>query len=377
MSGQKKNTNDYTVAWISALSRESAAVILDRYHGEEEIPGGDDEAGYTFGEIGPHKVVVACLPIMGPTELARCVTALKHQYRRLRFVMLVGVAAGAPSQACDVRLGDVVVSMPGKKHGGIVQYDFGTKRQDCDHLDLRNASHGQPSHTLINAVHKLENQYKRSPGGSKALSQRLIQYTIDVTEGKPDLRDNYRRPVDVPDILFQSDYKHKSSRLSCEQQKCDLSKTVQDRPQRQDPDLPLIHQGVIASGGTVFKDALERDWLAEHEEVICFEMEAAGLDQSLPWLVVRGICDYADSHKNKDWQNHAALIASAYAHELLLNVSAEATREEKATAAAQQAGVTNNVRNNYAYNSGNITTSGGISMMGNQGGDINIHGNRW
>jgi hypothetical protein len=51
--------------------------------------------------------------------------------------------------------------------------------------------------------------------------------------------------------------------------------------------------------------------------VLCFEMEAAGLMNYLPCLVIRGICDYADSHKNKRWQGYAAAAAAAYARELL------------------------------------------------------------
>jgi hypothetical protein len=46
-------------------------------------------------------------------------------------------------------------------------------------------------------------------------------------------------------------------------------------------------------------------------------MEAAGLMDNFPCLVIRGICDYADSHKNKQWQGYAAATAGAYAKELL------------------------------------------------------------
>ena len=38
---------------------------------------------------------------------------------------------------------------------------------------------------------------------------------------------------------------------------------------------------------------------------------------NFPCLVIRGICDYADSHKNKQWQGYAAATAAAYAKELL------------------------------------------------------------
>lgn len=57
------------------------------------------------------------------------------------------------------------------------------------------------------------------------------------------------------------------------------------------------------TSGKVMKDGATRGEVgAKLGGVLCFEMEAAGLMNSFPCLVVRGICDYADSHKNKRWQ---------------------------------------------------------------------------
>src|SRR5207244_1761799 len=47
---------------------------------------------------------------------------------------------------------------------------------------------------------------------------------------------------------------------------------------------------------------------------------------NFPCLVVRGICDYADSHKNKMWQGHAAFTATAYMKELLDMLPAKDTQ---------------------------------------------------
>jgi nucleoside phosphorylase len=58
-------------------------------------------------------------------------------------------------------------------------------------------------------------------------------------------------------------------------------------------------------------------------------MEAAGLMNSFPCLVIRGICDYADSHKDDLWQRYAAATAAAYAKELLIYVSTEQARGER------------------------------------------------
>jgi nucleoside phosphorylase len=80
----------------------------------------------------------------------------------------------------------------------------------------------------------------------------------------------------------------------------------------------MVHYGTIASGNQVMKDAFERDRAsAQLGGVLCFEMEAAGLMNTFPCLVIRGICDYSDSHKNDKWQPYAAGIAAAYAKEVL------------------------------------------------------------
>ena len=77
------------------------------------------------------------------------------------------------------------------------------------------------------------------------------------------------------------------------------------------------------------KNALIRDKLAGKKEVLCFEMEAAGLMNHFPCLVIRGICDYSDTHKNKEWQGYAAMVAAAYAKDLLCRISPSIVEAEK------------------------------------------------
>src|SRR5579862_7772562 len=96
---------------------------------------------------------------------------------------------------------------------------------------------------------------------------------------------------------------------------CDKAFLVQ-RPARKDFTLK-IHYGNIASGNEVMKHGPTRDRIAEEDGVICFKMEAAGLMDRFQCLVIRGICDYADSHDNKIWQPYAAAMAAAAARELL------------------------------------------------------------
>ncbi|KAI1013599.1 hypothetical protein LB504_013194 [Fusarium proliferatum] len=46
-------------------------------------------------------------------------------------------------------------------------------------------------------------------------------------------------------------------------------------------------------------------------------MEGAGVWDSFPCIVIKGACDYADSHKDKDWQRYAAATAAACAKAFL------------------------------------------------------------
>ncbi|CAI0654348.1 unnamed protein product [Colletotrichum noveboracense] len=77
------------------------------------------------------------------------------------------------------------------------------------------------------------------------------------------------------------------------------------------------------------KDARIWDKLAAERNVLCFEMEAAGLMNHFLCLVIWGICDYSDLHKNKVWQGFAAMVAAAYAKDLLLQIALTSVEAEK------------------------------------------------
>ncbi|KAL5341946.1 hypothetical protein BJX70DRAFT_11388 [Aspergillus crustosus] len=76
---------------------------------------------------------------------------------------------------------------------------------------------------------------------------------------------------------------------------------------------PRIWFGRFASAEFVMKSAHHRDILASEYQVITFEMEGAGTWDYLPTIIVKGACDYADSHKNKEWQAYSAITAAACA----------------------------------------------------------------
>ncbi|GMF87738.1 unnamed protein product [Aspergillus oryzae] len=57
-------------------------------------------------------------------------------------------------------------------------------------------------------------------------------------------------------------------------------------------------------------------------------MKAAGLMDQFPCLAIRGILDYADSHKDDRWQDYASAVAAAFAKDLLLGTSPLRRRDE-------------------------------------------------
>jgi nucleoside phosphorylase len=310
MPSKNLSHNDYTVGWISALPLEiaAAAAMLDKRHKSLLRPSSDQNT-YTLGEISGHNVVIACLPsgVYGTTSAATVGAQMLSTFPAIRFSLVVGIGGGVPSKGNDIRLGDVAVSKPAGTYGGVVQYDYG-KTLSGGHFQQTGILN-QPPPILLTAISQL--QSISTTENSDHIS-RILSETFDKDPGN---KDRFSSPGSDQDHLFNVAYDHVVSENTCI--KCDLSQTVTREPR--DSNKPQAHYGLIASGNQVIKDANIRDQLAQktNPPVLCFEMEAAGLMNNLPCLVIRGISDYSDSHKNKKWQKYAALTAAVYAKQLL------------------------------------------------------------
>lgn len=217
---------------------------------------------------------------------------------------MVGVGGGVPRGTADVRLGDVVVSKPTGSLGGVVHYDLGKTISGgyFENTGMLN----QPPTILLAAVSKMQARDMLNK------DELILKEIANVFSLHPNMEVEFSRPL-KEDCLFRSTYSHSGSQDSCVD--CDTRRQV-DRDVRVSRE-PQIHYGVIASGNRVIKDGRERDNIAQKFGALCFEMEAAGIMNQLPCLVVRGICDYCDSHKNKGWQKYAALVAAIYTKDLL------------------------------------------------------------
>ncbi|KAN0069115.1 hypothetical protein V8E54_012744, partial [Elaphomyces granulatus] len=320
------NHKVYTVGWICAISTEyvAAKAFLDEMHERPEILSRNDSNDYTLGEVAGHNVVVAVLPDgeYGTSSAASVAIDMLRSFPDIRIGLMVGIGGGAPSRKNDIRLGDIVVSTPRSDQGGVFQYDFGKTIQGQSFQPTGFLN--QPPTVLRTAVNGLKAEYETE-------GHQLEDAINGTLEKKPKLRKKYKRPDPDSDRLYQSHVLHlpndeSSCAISCGDNPSNL---ILRAERTEDEDNPMIHYGLIASGNQLMKDALIRDNLAVEKNVLCFEMEAAGLMNRFPCLVIRGICDYADSHKNKDWQGYAAMAAAAYTNALLRRIVPQRVETEE------------------------------------------------
>ncbi|KAF3926282.1 hypothetical protein ABW20_dc0108225 [Dactylellina cionopaga] len=298
--------NDYTVAWICALHIELAAAltILDERHKSLPVDAEDSNV-YVFGSIKQHNIVIACLPNeqYGTNNAANVLTNLMRTFQSIRMGLMVGIGGGVPGRE-DIRLGDIVVGTR------VMQYDLGKIVQDGEME--RTANPKIPNHLTGKTITALRASHE----------QKRIQFLAILREKFENLSE-YHRP-NLPDNLFVATCAH-SSNKSCDE--CEKSKLVPRR--ERDSHDPKVHYGTIASGNQVMKSGTTRDNVARQLNALCFEMEIAGMMDTFPCLSIRGICDYSDSHKNKDWQRYAAATAAAYAKELVQELQAAETDSKK------------------------------------------------
>ncbi|KAH1486210.1 hypothetical protein KXV31_004492 [Aspergillus fumigatus] len=323
--------DSYAIAWITALPIERAAAeaMLDEEHA---APTGftrhqADANVYTWGRVGEHNVVIASLAAgdYGTTSAATTASNLLASLPSIRVGLLVGIGGGIarPDEGYDIRLGDIVVSQPSGTIGGVCQYDL-IKAKPGDKRELKGFL-GRPPTVLLNALTGIQANHERKDSKVSCFLQEML-------EKNPKMRKRSRQSPGYAHQGFNNDRLFKAF---CDHvpgpdcRGCDTADEVQREPR--DTTDPVIHYGIIASGNTLVKDAAARDRIVADlgEDCICFEMEASGLMNHFPCLVIRGICDYADSHKNDRWQRYASASAAAYAKELLAYVPVTEVQETK------------------------------------------------
>ncbi|KAM3475995.1 hypothetical protein MY8738_007151 [Beauveria namnaoensis] len=321
----------FRVAILCAMSHEADAVALlfDQFWNEERDPYGradGDENTYNTGRIGQHHVVLAVLPHIGTSSAAAATASLRSSYTNLKLAILVGICGGIPRIKDDnAFLGDVVISQI------IIQYDYG--RQYPSHFAIKSTiedSLGRANTDIGSLLANLGTRFNKARLQAKASTH--LKHLQAAAK-------HYQYPGKENDTLYDPKYTHRhqkgcsvcvndpsafcesASRAFCVETGCDSTSVVARERFAGLVDggdfIPGIFIGRIGSGNTVMKSGEDRDRIAADNDLIAFEMEGAGAWDQVPCIVVKGICDYADSHKNKSWQDFAAATAASVAKAIL------------------------------------------------------------
>ncbi|KAF3926779.1 hypothetical protein ABW21_db0208984 [Orbilia brochopaga] len=330
--------DEFEIAIICALPLEYDAVtcLVDEFWDENgDVYGraADDQNHYTTGRIDKYNVVLALLPGMGKANAASVASQFRSSYRGLQLALLVGICGGVPFNTHDeeILLGDVIIS------GSIVEYDLGRRfanefrRKNTFHESLGRANTDVRSFiTTLGTALYLKRLQARTAYHLQSLQKKFPLGRYDypgVDEDKlfdPACRHKHH-PVfrctvcDQCTQISHSVCEEALLKSLCSDLQCDEGQLVQRKrleSKRKQSDInaiqePKIHFGPVASGDTVMRSGQDRDSIALREKVIAFEMEGAGVWDNLSCIIIKGVCDYADSHKNKRWQNFAAATAAS------------------------------------------------------------------
>ncbi|KAL2787921.1 nucleoside phosphorylase domain-containing protein [Aspergillus keveii] len=273
---------DFRRAIICALTREFDAVeaLFDEHYDVPAQKHHKDPNFYRTGRIGSEYVVLTCLAEMGKGSAASAASTLQVSFPNINLALVVGICGGVPFPTEDTELimGDVIISHQ------VVKFDFG--RQYPDRFEQKGS--------VVDILDRSNQDVRCFLSGFQ--TRREKQRFQDMHVKYLRQLEEWRYPGVEHDRLCPSSTRH-----------ADIS----GHPSTS------CHLGPIASGDTVMKSAEHRDQLARTFGIVGFEMEGAGVCNSLSCLIIKGACDYADSHKNKVWQDYAAASAAACAKALL------------------------------------------------------------
>uniref|UniRef100_A0A093VH40 Aminodeoxyfutalosine nucleosidase n=1 Tax=Talaromyces marneffei PM1 TaxID=1077442 RepID=A0A093VH40_TALMA len=342
MTTKPQTRGDFHVGIVCTLDIEKQAIdkFFDEvYNAADYGKLGGDANYYKIGRIGRHNVVLVKLSGKGTQYSARSVTDLSQSYPGIKVYLLVGICAGVPfrgrdrTQDSETILGDVIIG------DSIVQTDYGKQySEEYQRRTDRREVLGNPPLDIRNMLSHLKSEPE--PLLDKMMSN------LQLIQSQDQGRWNYKGVSE--DRLFDTPFRHRhytrdiicecincktkddpichtALRDSCTVTGCAdnyhcLISRIRLATVTQSGHLapqPSIHFGTIASTNAVLKSGEHRDQLVqkervqEEEEIIAFEMEGAGMWDSRPCVIIKGVSDYADSHKNDIWHAYAAATAAS------------------------------------------------------------------
>ena len=309
-----RSRHEFRIAIICALPLEAEMVemVLDHDWSDTgakygKAPG--DKNTYTMGVIRSQNVVLAYMPSMGGIDAAGVAAGLRSSFPKIELAFVVGICGAVPKHPKtkqDIFLGDCIIST------SVAQYDLGAQYPTGFERKKGVDSLGRANQEVRSLIAKLSTHRNQS-----RLVKRIGIHLKELLTHRPDVS----FPGTERDRLFRSEYIHKHVDPGCDSCRKDVGTCSKDCdtieckssfiiPRERLSLEPRIHFGCVGSANTVMKSGQHRDEIAGNE-LLAFEMEGVGVWEAFPTIVIKSACDYADSHKSKEWQVYAAGSAAA------------------------------------------------------------------
>ncbi|XP_050664375.1 uncharacterized protein LOC126965010 isoform X2 [Leptidea sinapis] len=294
-----------SIAVVTALYCEKQAVdaMMDNQETYVRYTTVGESNVYTLGTIGAHRVVTTKLPSVGRTREAmtaagNTTTRLLGIFQKVEYVFLVGVGGGVPhytDYTKHVRLGDVVVSTPAKDLPDKYVYVF------CEKAER-------------NEKGSWEYEVKPYKPMNFLLQELAIQIVNTCTPWTTFAQEGLERLRGVPGRWEKPE--KGTDRLTVDVGDGAFIEVSHPSPQG-DQMGSRVHCAPVASGRAVSSAGEVRAAFAAHARALAYDCELDAVLDSVVgnrkdcFISIRGIADYRDGTRGKEWQPHAALSAAA------------------------------------------------------------------
>ncbi|XP_076375479.1 uncharacterized protein LOC117219397 isoform X3 [Megalopta genalis] len=269
---------------------------------------------YTLGNIGAHRIVCTKLPTVGHTREAmtaagNTTTRLLGTFQKVDFVFLIGIGGGVPHYTDynkHVRLGDVVISHPTPLNNKYIYvYCESAKMHESGNYHFETKEYCPPNLCLQEIAANLKEQ---SENETNPPWQMYLNDGLDILSNQTE--HDFKAPPPESDKLYMAIGERDVIEVA-------HPTAPSDATNKRTDGCPRIHLAPVASGRHIARDDQLRQKFSARFGALAFDAEMDAVVESIlgncreSFAVIRGISDYKDGSRIKEWQPYASLAAAS------------------------------------------------------------------
>lgn len=241
-------------------------------------------------------------------------------FGRIEHVFLVGVGGGIIHLEDDsqhVRMGDVVLSKPQMARGPIYFATTAIQKDAKDNIKFSTLKWSPESDALLDIISSFQDSTRKNFDLYGSLAEYMKEGLLELEGGEA----RFQRPPAENDRAYQV--------INGEEYEVDHPKVTKGSLRSTHPGSPIVHYGCIGTGPMLSKDYNIRSQLAMLNELKAVDsgfeaiMESIEGNRKESFCIIRGISDYSDGSKKKEWQPYASLGAAALMKVLVMALPVE------------------------------------------------------